>query len=249
MPPIPEDLFVDGTAELVRLDHGWVPSTAGASLYIRPVCFATEPTLAVRPSSTYLFVVLTCPVGPYFADPLRLIVEERYVRAFPKGTGAIKAAGNYAGSLVAQRLAQEQGFHSVVWLDGPNGRFVEESGLMNVCFVIDGAVVTPPLGGTILPGVTRDSAIVLLRDMNIEVVERPIAIDEVLHAGKTGELSEAFALGTAAAVAPIESIRYRDDDLRLNVQADRSVAAKLRTRLEGIRTGREPDRYGWLTRL
>jgi branched-chain amino acid aminotransferase len=249
MPAIPEDLFTDGIAELVRLDHGWVPRVPGASLYIRPVCFATEETLAVRPSSTYLFVVLTCPVGPYFGEPLRLIVEERYVRAFPKGTGAIKAAGNYAGSLVAQRLAQEKGFHSVVWLDGPNGRFVEESGLMNVCFVIDGAVVTPPLGGTILPGVTRDSAVVLLREMNIEVVERPIAIDEVMQAGRTKELSEAFALGTAAAVAPIESIRYRDEDLRLTVQPDRSVAAKLLARLEGIRTGREPDRYGWLTRL
>src|SRR5262249_15450185 len=142
---------------------------------VRPLCFASDETLFVRPSNTYRFIVLTCPVGQYFAEPLRLLAEESYVRAFPGGTGAAKAAGNYAGSLLAARIAQEHGFHSVIWLDGMTHRFVEECGLMNVFFVIDGVALTPPLGGTILAGITRDSVIVLLREMGIGVVERPIS--------------------------------------------------------------------------
>jgi branched-chain amino acid aminotransferase len=188
-------------------------------------------------------------VGQYFSEPLRLIAEERYVRAFPGGTGATKAAGNYAGSLLAGRVAQERGFHSVLWLDGLTHRFVEESGLMNVFFVVNGAAVTPPLCGTILPGVTRDSVITLLREMGIEVTERAVAIDELLAASKNNELSEAFAVGTAATVAPIECIRYGEVDIQAPVQNDRSVASRLLARMEAIRTGDAPDTHGWLSHI
>ena len=246
MPEVPRSHFVDGISELVRVDREWVPKTKGASLYVRPVYFATDETLMVRPSSTYRLVVFSCPVGQYFGEPLRLVVEERYVRAFPGGTGAAKVAGNYAGGMLAGRLAQEKGFHTVLWLDGQNRGFVEEGGLMNVFFVVGGVVITPALSGTILAGVTRDSVITLLREMGVEVRERPIAMDELAEAYAAGTLSEAFATGTAATIAPIESVRYRDLDIKLSVQEDASLAGKVRARLEAIRTGQEHDKHGWL---
>jgi branched-chain amino acid aminotransferase len=249
MPDIPESLFLDGIAELVRLDREWVPRTEGAGLYIRPIYFGTDEGLVVRPSATYRFVVFTCPVGQYFAEPLRLLVEEHFVRAFPGGTGFTKAAGNYAGSLLAGRLAQEQGFHNVVWLDGQTRKLVEESGLMNIFFVIDGKAITPPLSGTILPGVIRDSVITLLREMNVKVDERPIGIEDVVSAHKDNSLSEAFAVGTAATVAPIEMIRYRTHDVRLPAKIQQSLAARIREKLVAIRTGRQPDVHGWLMEI
>ena len=249
MPELNAAAFLEGIVELVRIDSEWVPRTEGSSLYIRPLYFGTEETLLVRPSTSYRFAVMTCPVGPYFSQPLKLLAEETYVRAFPGGTGATKAAGNYAGSLLAAREAQEKGFHSVLWLDGPTRKFVEECGLMNIVFVIDGVAVTPPLGGTILPGVTRDSILTLLREMQIEVAERPISMDELLEAHKSKKLTEAFAVGTAATVAPVETIRYRTHDLTLTVQPETSIAAKVRAKLESIRTGHSPDRHNWLLRL
>jgi branched-chain amino acid aminotransferase len=249
MPEMNTAALLDGIVELVRLDRDWVPKIEGSSLYIRPVYFATEETLLVRPAATYRFAVMTCPVGPYFSEPLRLLAEETYVRAFPGGTGATKAAGNYAGSLLAGRLAQEKGFHSVLWLDGLTRNFVEESGLMNIFFVIDGVAVTPPLGGTILPGVTRDSIITLLRETDIAVSERPIAMEELIAAHKTGQLTEGFAAGTAATIAPIACMRYRDYDLHFTVQPDTSVATQVRARLESLRTGRAPDPRHWLLRV
>jgi branched-chain amino acid aminotransferase len=189
---------------------------------------------------------MTSPVGPYFSQPIRLLAEERFVRAFPGGTGDSKAAGNYAGGLLAARLAQEKGFHNVLWLDGVERRYVEESGVMNVFFVLDGKAITPPLSGTILPGVTRDSALTLLRQMGIPAEERQISIDEVLSVHAAGKLTEAFGAGTAAIVAPIACIRYRDRDLQFPAVSDSSVAARLRARLAAIQTGREPDLHNWL---
>jgi branched-chain amino acid aminotransferase len=249
MPPLNTDAFLEGIVELVRQDRDWVPKTAGSSLYIRPLYFATEETLLVRPATSYRFMVMTCPVGPYFTQPLRLLAEETYVRAFPGGTGATKAAGNYAGSLLAARDAQEKGFHSVLWLDGPTRTFVEESGLMNILFIIDGVAVTPPLAGTILPGVTRDSVLTFLREMQIPVTERPISMDELLAAHKSQKLTEAFAVGTAATVAPVELIRYRTHDLSLPIDPASSIATKVRARLESLRTGHSPDPHNWLLPL
>jgi branched-chain amino acid aminotransferase len=246
MPEIPESLFLDGVTELVRLDRDWIPHREGGALYVRPTYFGVDDALLVRPANRFRLIVMTCPVGPYFAQPIRLLAEERFVRAFPGGTGDSKAAGNYAGGLLAARLAQEKGFHNVLWLDGVERRYVEESGVMNVFFVLDGKAITPPLTGTILPGVTRDSALTLLREMSIPVEECQISIDEVLSAHAAGKLSEAFGAGTAAIVAPIACIRYRDRDLQFPATSDSSVAARLRSRLLAIQTGREPDTHNWL---
>jgi branched-chain amino acid aminotransferase len=246
MPEIPESLFLDGVAELVRLDREWIPHREGGALYVRPVYFGVDDTLLVRPANRFRFIVMTCPVGPYFAQPIRLLAEERFVRAFPGGTGDSKAAGNYAGGLLAARLAQEKGFHNVLWLDGVERRYVEESGVMNVMFVLDGKAVTPPLGGTILPGVTRDSSLTLLREMGLPVEERRVTIDEILSAHAAGKLTEAFGVGTAAIVAPIALIRYRDHELQFPAVSDSTVAARLRARLVAIQTGRDSDQHGWL---
>jgi branched-chain amino acid aminotransferase len=246
MPEIPEQLFLEGVKELVRLDRDWIPHREGGALYVRPTYFGIDDTLLVRPANRFRLIVMTCPVGPYFSQPIRLLAEERFVRAFPGGTGDSKAAGNYAGGLLAARLAQEKGYHNVLWLDGVERRYVEESGVMNVFFVLDGKAITPPLSGTILPGVTRDSALTLLREIGVPAEERQISIDEVLSTHAAGKLTEAFGAGTAAIVAPIACIRYRDRDLQFPTVSDSSVAARLRSRLVAIQTGREPDTHNWL---
>lgn len=249
MPEVPASLFLEGVTELVRLDRDWTPRRAGAALYVRPVYFAVDEALFVRPAKHYRLVVLTSPVGPYFSQPLRLLAEEHYVRAFPGGTGDVKPAGNYAGSLLAARLAQERGYHNVLWLDALEHRFVEECGVMNIFFVIEGVAITPPLSGTILSGVTRDSVLTLLVEMGIDVKERPIPIEEVLSAHGAGHLTEAFGTGTAAIVAPIESISYHEREIQLPIQQQGLIGEKVRARLQAIQTGREPDRHGWLMRL
>jgi branched-chain amino acid aminotransferase len=249
MPAVPASLFLDGITELVRLDRDWVPMRDGGALYIRPLYFATDEALMVRPSRSYRFIVMTCPVGPYFSEPVRLVAEEEFVRAFPGGTGDVKPAGNYAGALLAAQRAQSSGFHNVLWLDGIHHRIVEESGLMNIVFIIAGAAITPALTGTILPGITRDSVLTLLRDMNVRVEERAIAIDEIVAAHDEGTLTEAFGVGTAATIAPIERIRYRERVLSFKTDSPHTVGAQVRSTLEAIRTGRVEDRYGWLVRV
>src|SRR5260370_41375783 len=246
MPEIPEPLFLEGVTELVRLDRDWIPHREGGALYVRPTLFGVDDTLLLRPANRFRLIVMTCPVGPYFAQPIHLLAEERFVRAFPGGTGDSKAAANYAAGLLAARLAQEKGFHNVLWLDGVERRYVEESGVMNVFFALDGKAITPPLSGTILPGVTRDSALTLLREMGITAEERQFSTDEALTAHAAGKLPEAFGAGTAAIVAPIACIRYRDRDLQFPAVSDSSVATRLRTRLVAIQTGREPDKHNWL---
>lgn len=248
MPPVPEPLFFDGLVELLRLDREWVPVRDGGALYVRPIYFATEEALGVRPSKSYRLVILTGPTGPYFKDPVRVVAEERYVRAFPGGTGDAKPAGNYGPSLLAAGLAQKQGFHNVLWLDARERRFVEECGMMNVFFVLRGTACTPPLGGTILPGVTRDSLLTLLPELGVPAEERALAVDEIFEAHAKGELSEAFGAGTAATVAPIASVSWRGRAIELGLGAG-SVAERARERLAAIRTGRSPDRHGWLLRI
>jgi branched-chain amino acid aminotransferase len=249
MPPVPAALFLDGVSALVRLDRDWAPTRDGGALYVRPLYFATDEALVVRSSKSYRLVVMTSPGGPYFSEPVRLIAEEHFVRAFPGGTGDVKPSGNYAGALLAAQRAQTSGFHNVLWLDALEHRFVEESGLMNIVFVIGGAAVTPALTGTILPGITRDSVLTLLRDMNVRVEERPIPIDEIVAAHDEGTLTEAFGVGTAATIAPISKIRYRDHDLSFTTDPQHTVGARVRSLLEAIRTGRAEDRHGWLLRV
>ncbi|MGB8325189.1 MAG: branched-chain amino acid aminotransferase, partial [Candidatus Acidiferrum sp.] len=246
MPEIPASLFHEGLMTLLRTDREWTPHREGGSLYIRPVYFGTDDSLMVRPASRYRFTIFTSPGGPYFAQPIRLLAEETYVRAFGGGTGDAKTAGNYGGGLLAAKLAQAKGYHNVMWLDGKDRRFIEESGVMNIMFVIDGVAITPALSGTILPGVTRDSVLTLLREWKQPVEERPISVDEVVAAHASGRLQEAFGIGTAAIIAPIAAIGYRGKDMEIATSAADSLSKKIYTRLTNIQTGKEPDTHGWL---
>jgi branched-chain amino acid aminotransferase len=249
MPELPESLFRDALVELIRLDRDWVPHREGGSLYVRPVYFGTDDSLMVRPASRYRFVIFTSPGGPYFAQPIRLLAEDTYVRAFPGGTGDAKTAGNYGGGLLAAKLAQAKGYHNVLWLDGKERRFLEESGVMNVMVNINGVAITPPLAGTILPGVTRDSVLTILRESGAKLEERPISIDEVLAAHAAGTLREAFGIGTAAIIAPIACIGYQGKDYEIPTNSPTGLAKHLHSTLTAIQTGRAPDPHNWLLHI
>lgn len=249
MPPIPAEIFLDGLKELVRLDADWIPTRPGSALYIRPIYFATDEFIGLRPSERYTLAIIACPVGAYYAEPVKLTVTRQYVRAFPGGTGAAKAAGNYAASLLADREAKRQGYDNVLWLDGIEQKYIEECGTMNVFFVIDGVAVTPPLQGTILPGITRDSVITLLQEWQIPIEERPIALDEILDAHRQGKLQEAFGAGTAATIAQIETICVDEMELDFPETGDRSLGSRLLRHLDRIKTAQADDPYGWVVRV
>jgi len=246
MPEIPEALFREALLELLRIDRDWVPYREGGSLYVRPVYFGTDDSLMVRPASRYRLVIFTSPGGPYFAQPIRLLAEETYVRAFPGGTGEAKTAGNYGGGLLAAKLAQACRYHNVMWLDGKERRYIEESGVMNIMFHINGVAITPALSGTILPGVTRDSVLTLLRDSNAKLEERPVSVEELVAAHADMTLQEAFGIGTAAIIAPIACIGYRGKDYEIATGAKMGLAHSLYTKLTAIQTGRATDPHDWL---
>lgn len=249
MPGLPESLFVEGLRELLKLDRQWVPPHEVGSLYVRPVLFSVDESIRVKPAERYMYAVFTCPVGPYFTAPLEVLITDRYVRAFPGGTGDIKPAGNYAPTLLAEQEARAAGFHHVIWLDGVERRFIEECGVMNIFFVIGDRVVTPALGGTILPGVIRDSVLRLLLDMGLKVEERRISFEELLESHSSGSLHECFGTGTAATVSHVRRIRFRDHDLILPEIEQRTVGPAVRERLVDIMTGRSDDPYGWIERV
>ena len=246
LPEVPEDIYIEGLRELIRTDQAWMPEPDEGALYIRPCVFATDAALRVGPSSACRFVIFTCAVGQYYPAPLRLLVTTDYVRAFPGGTGNVKPAGNYAPALLAEAQARDGGFSGVLWLDGRERRFVEEAGVMNVFFVIDDAVVTPALGDTILPGITRDSVITLLESTGIPVEERPLPIDEVVAAHAAGGLRECFGTGTAATISHVAEIAYQGKTMTLPPVADREIGPAVLDRMTALRSGREPDRHGWL---
>jgi branched-chain amino acid aminotransferase len=246
LPEVPEDLFLEGLRQLVGLDAGWVPETGGGSLYVRPCVFAVDENIRVKPADSCLFVTFTCPVGRYFAEPLSLVTTDRFVRAFPGGTGDVKPAGNYAAAMLAEREAQLDGHDGVLWLDAREHRYVEECGVMNVFFAIEGKVVTPALSGTVLAGVTRDSVIWILREMGVTVEERALTIDEVVEAHEAGTLTECFGTGTAATVAHVDRITHQRQELRLPPVELRRIAPAVLERLNLIRTGRVSAPVGWL---
>jgi branched-chain amino acid aminotransferase len=246
MPPIPQRIFMDGLLELLRLDRDWVPVGEGGALYVRPVYLATEALLQVRPASTYQFIIITSPSGPYFSGAVDLLAEPEFARACPGGTGNVKAAGNYAGSLLAAQEAQKQGCHTVLWLDSTTHRLVEECGLMNIAFVMDGRVATPPLSGTILPGITRDSVLAICRDLGITVEERRISIDELFKRHEEGKPTQAAGIGTAATIAPIRKIRFQGKEIEMSPIDPASPLDRARRQLEAIRTGNAPDTHNWL---
>ncbi|TAH70853.1 MAG: branched-chain amino acid aminotransferase [Anaerolineaceae bacterium] len=248
MPEIPEEDFVQAIKELVKIDEAWVPTKEGTSLYIRPFIIATSPFLGVRPSHTYKFIIILSPVGPYYPeglDPVKIWIEDEYVRAVKGGIGEAKAGGNYVASLRAQVKAHEEGYSQVLWLDGVHRKYIEEVGAMNIFFKINGSVITPELNGSILPGVTRDSVIRLCKDWGIKLEERKISIDEISRAHKDGLLEEVFGTGTAAVVSPVGHLRWGKDVMQIKDGGIGELSQKLYDNLTGIQLGNIPDVHNW----
>ena len=245
MPPVDKALFQEVLTELIKLDSEWVPEDDGASLYIRPFMFANEVHVGVRPSHEYRFIIFTCPVGAYYKGSVRVKVETEYTRAAPGGTGFAKAAGNYAASLKPTELAKGQGYQQILWTDAVEHKYIEESGTMNVVFVINGKLVSPSLGDTVLNGVTRNSVIALARHYGIEVEERRIAVSELKAAAESGALTEAFGVGTAATMTPIEAIGFPGGDVELPQVESWNVMPMLSLALDNIRRGKSEDPFGW----
>ncbi|MFO8058331.1 MAG: branched-chain amino acid aminotransferase [bacterium] len=243
----PED-HLQAIHELVALDKGWVPSSPGTALYIRPTIIATEPFLGVHVSESYVFYIILSPVGAYYKEgfsPVKILVEDHYIRAAEGGLGEAKTPANYAASLLAAEKAKEKGFTQVLWLDGAERKWVEEVGTMNIFFLIDDKLITSPLTGTILPGVTRDSVIRLARDWNMKVSERKISIDEVMEAARSGSLQECFGTGTAAVISPVGSLTYGKDTVTVNGGEVGPLSQKLYDTITGIQYGNLEDPYGW----
>jgi branched-chain amino acid aminotransferase len=253
MPELPEELFIESIRQLVALDRDWFPTVEGGSLYIRPFMFANEVFLGVKPSSEYLYLVIISPVGGYFksgAPAVSLWISQNYTRAAPGGTGAAKCGGNYASSLVAQAEASKHGCDQVVFLDAAEHRWVEELGGMNVFFVFeDGSLQTPPLSGTILPGITRDSLMTLAKSEGLKVREEPYAIDQWRKDAESGRLTEAFACGTAAVVTPIGRVLSPEGEFRMGAGGPGQVTTRIKQKLMDIQRGVAPDPHGWVHRL
>lgn len=248
MPQVPEELFMAGILELIRTDMQWVPEgSQGGSLYLRPVMFGTDEVVGVRPSNGYTFAVVTCPVIPLYAKPVKALAVTDYVRAAEGGVGYAKCAGNYALSMLASQVAKKKGYDAVVFLDAKEHKYLEEFGTMNAFVVIDGVVITPSLEKkTILDGITRRSLIQLMRDMGHEVQERDIAMDEIAAAAAQGKLQEAFGAGTAATVAALELIHYKDKDIVLPPYAEWQIGPAITQKMLDIRMGLVPDAYNWM---
>lgn len=249
MPPVPERLFLEAIEALVEVDSGWIPDKPGTSLYIRPFQFANDPFIGVRPSETYKFMVITGPVGGYYSEPVKVKIETHFTRAAKGGTGAAKTAGNYAASLYPAKQVQAEGYHQLIWTDGKNHEYIEESGTMNIMFVINDTLITPPTGDSILPGITRESALILARDWGLKVEERPIKVNEVIEAIENGSLTEAFGIGTAATVSHIAVIGYEGTDYTLPAIETRTISNRLLDALIGIKLGQIEDKYGWIHRI
>lgn len=249
IPQVSEELFMGALTELLRLDSDWVPDRPGTSLYIRPFIFATDDFIGVRPGSRFKFMIITCPVGAYYSTPVKVKIETKFTRASRGGTGYAKAAGNYAGSLYPAKLAQDAGYHQLIWTDGKEHKYIEESGTMNIMFVIGDKLVTPQLSDSILAGITRDSILTLARESGMEVEERLVTIDEIVSSARNGELKEAFGVGTAATIAQIELIGYEGEDYILPPIEEREFSPNMLKTLDDIRTGRVEDTHDWVFRV
>ncbi len=248
LPYINPELVIEAVKAIVKVDQDWIPTLAGTSLYIRPFIIATEAFLGVRPSKEYKFIIILCPVGAYYKGglmPTKIFVEDEFVRAVVGGTGAAKVGGNYAAALPAQQKAAAKGYSQVLWLDGIERKYVEEIGTSNAFFVIDDEVITAPLGGSILPGITRDSVITLLKDWGIKISERRLTIEEVYEAGKSGRLKEVFATGTAAVISPVGEFCWKDECLIINNAEIGQLSRKIYDTIVGIQNGKVVDKFKW----
>ena len=253
IPPFDVEKFIEAIIELIKLDHKFVPKVKGESLYIRPVCFGSSCFLGVHPSQEYTFIIITSPVASYYPEglnPVKILIEDQFVRVVRGGLGMAKTAANYASSLYAGQRAKEKGFSQVLWLDGIHHEFVDEVGAMNIMFVIDDILITPPLTqGTILPGVTRDSVLHLARQMGIKVQERSIKIQEVLEAYERGTLQEVFGTGTATTISPVGKLYYHDKELIINNNQIGPIAQKMYDTLTGLQHGIIKDTYNWIIHI
>ncbi|HTU56314.1 MAG TPA: branched-chain amino acid aminotransferase [Acetobacteraceae bacterium] len=248
IPPIPEEWVEESFLRLVDIDRRWVPGGPGTAIYIRPTIIASEPAIGLHTASSYLYFVILSPVGAYYAqgaNPVSILATEEFVRAAPGGLGEAKTPANYAASLLAAERAEAAGFTQVLWLDAVEHRWVEEVGTMNLMVRIGEEVVTPPLGGTILPGVTRDSALRLMRSWGLEVSERPLAIEALVAAAKDGTLSEVWGTGTAAVVSPVGEIGWRGERISVADAKPGALTHRLYQALTGIQYGTAPDPFGW----
>ncbi|MFN3528413.1 MAG: branched-chain amino acid aminotransferase [Bacteroidia bacterium] len=249
MPAISKEFFLGGLLALLKIDEAWIPNKEGYSLYIRPFMFAIDEYVGIRPSESYRFIIFTCPVGAYYNAPLNVKVSDNYVRAFPRGTGYAKVAGNYAAGMLPLKFARQEGFDQLVWLDGKEMKYVEESGTMNLFFQMGDHLVTPIAEGTILEGITRDSIIKIAKDLGIKVEVRKLSIEEVFEKYNKGQLKDAFGTGTAATIAPIQSITYKGFKMVLPEVTNRPLSTQLRKALDDIRTGLVADTNQWVIRL
>lgn len=249
MPQIPEDLFLMGLKELINLDRDWIPTDEDSALYIRPFMFATDEYIGVKSSDTFRFMIFTCPVKAYYTEPVKVKIETEFSRAFAGGTGNVKSAGNYSAALYPAKLAQDAGYHQLIWTDAREHKYIEESGTMNVFFEIDGELLTPPTGGTILAGITRDSLIQLAKDKGMPISVRPVTVEEIVKAGREGRITDAFGAGTAATIAHIKSIAYGEENFELPALNERGFSNEVRKIFEDIKRLRVEDEHGWVVKV
>ncbi|WP_020677402.1 branched-chain amino acid aminotransferase [Geopsychrobacter electrodiphilus] len=249
MPEVDEEFFLQSLLELIRLESDWVPRSEGTSLYIRPTMISSEAFLGVRPADQYLCYIILSPVGAYYKGgvaPVKIWISDNYVRAAHGGTGEAKTGGNYAASLMAAKEAAEKGYDQVLWLDAREKKYVEEVGSMNMVFFYDGKIVTSPLAGTVLDGITRRSVLKLLKDMGYQIEERALSVDEVMQGAASGKLKEAFGTGTAVVISPVGSFCYKENCVQLGDGKPGELTMKLYKNLTDIQYGRQPDRYDWI---
>lgn len=252
MPRFPVEKVLKALKALLYLERDWVPAAPGATLYIRPTMIAVEPLLGVKPAAAYYLYIILCPVGAYYPEgfnPTRIYISEQYVRAVKGGVGEAKTAGNYAASLLASEEAKKAGYTQVLWLDACEHKYIEEVGTSNIFFRIDDELITPPLDGSILSGITRDSVIKLAADWGIAVKERRISIDEVIAAGKDGSLQEIFASGTAAVISPVGELCYKEEKITINKGETGELSRKLFDELQGIQYGKKDSSHSWSVRV
>jgi len=246
MPTVPLEFFTKAMPALIDSDRDWVPPGPDSAYYIRPFVFASEERMGIKVSDEYIFMIVGGPFRPIYTRPLRVKVERDFVRAAAGGTGFAKCGGNYAAAMLPTKLAQQQGFDQVLWTDARDHHYIEESGTMNVCFIIDGALVTPATTDTILDGVTRDAVLTLAQDMGLRVEERPVTVDELRAGIPAGRVTEAFGVGTAASIAPIGAVSIDGDEFALDVQPGCTMFA-LKQRLNAVRFGEIPDSHHWMS--
>ncbi|RME20006.1 MAG: branched-chain amino acid aminotransferase [Bacteroidetes bacterium] len=249
MPELPEEVFMQGLMELLKLDKEWTPTSENGSLYIRPFMIATEEAIGVKISDEYQFVIIAAPAGAYYKEPIKVLIQNTFYRSVKGGIGYVKAAGNYGRSLYPAKLAQDKGYRQILWTDAETGRYIEEAGTMNVMFVKNDVIITPELSETLLAGITRDSIIKLAKEKNIPVEERKVPIEEILKGIEEGSVTEAFGVGTAATVAHITAIGYEGRDYVLPPVEKRRYSTSLEKELRDIRKGRIPDNFQWLMKV